>query len=214
MLDPHRTEGMRSPCGSLALRQAAHPQRNGRARIEPLTRSVLKCIQPLKQHVKFSSEVWNDRVPDMEIIFELTQQDFYQSFIAHRDRSAIRKWAMRVFYFTFLILIGLGVIAGIVSQKEPILSNLLLSALVIGFWAFFYWGSPWMSARNQYLKQPNAHGPRTVLLNENGMRWVWKGGDSNVSWDSYIRFLESKGHFLLYTSPACFNILPKRVLTP
>jgi hypothetical protein len=53
-----------------------------------------------------------------------------------------------------------------------------------------------------------------VLLNENGMRWVWKGGDSNVSWDSYIRFLESKGHFLLYTSPACFNILPKRVLTP
>ena len=35
-----------------------------------------------------------------------------------------------------------------------------------------------------------------------------------MEWTNFIRYLESKTLFLLYTSPACFNIVPKRALTP
>jgi hypothetical protein len=37
---------------------------------------------------------------------------------------------------------------------------------------------------------------------------------SQQSWKSYLRSVESKECFLLYTSPGCFNIVPKRVLQP
>ncbi len=41
----------------------------------------------------------------------------------------------------------------------------------------------------------------------------WNGGSSDVEWKNYVRAFEGKNQFLLYTSPACFNIIPKRVMT-
>jgi hypothetical protein len=33
-----------------------------------------------------------------------------------------------------------------------------------------------------------------------------------VEWKNYVRSVEGKNHILFYTSPACFNIVPKRAL--
>ena len=52
-----------------------------------------------------------------------------------------------------------------------------------------------------------------MLIDAEGVHWRWNGGSSDVAWKNYIRGLEGKDQFLLYTSPACFNIIPKRVLT-
>jgi len=54
--------------------------------------------------------------------------------------------------------------------------------------------------RRQFLQQPGAHGPKTLTLNASGARWKWNGASSDIEWKNYIR----------YTSPACFDILPKR----
>jgi hypothetical protein len=53
-----------------------------------------------------------------------------------------------------------------------------------------------------------------MTLNDSGIHWLWKGGQADVEWTNFIRFLESKTLFLLYTSPACFNIVPKRAFAP
>jgi hypothetical protein len=53
-----------------------------------------------------------------------------------------------------------------------------------------------------------------MTLDASGIHWRWKGGQADVEWTNFIRFLESKTLFLLYTSPACFNIVPKRALAP
>lgn len=37
-------------------------------------------------------------------------------------------------------------------------------------------------------------------------------GSSDVERKNYVRSLASKNQFLLYRSPACFNIIPKRAL--
>ena len=70
----------------------------------------------------------------------------------------------------------------------------------------------WWSARRQFLRQPGARGPRTVLFDDIGAHWRWNGGSSDVEWKNYVRSVEGKNHILLYTSPACFNIVPKRAL--
>jgi len=53
-----------------------------------------------------------------------------------------------------------------------------------------------------------------MKLDDSGIHWAWKGGQADVKWTNFIRFLESNTVFLLYTSPACFNIVPKRAFAP
>lgn len=79
-------------------------------------------------------------------------------------------------------------------------------------WFLVLWWLPRWSMSRQFFKQPGAHGPRTLLLDELGAHWRWNGGSSDIEWKNYIRSVEGKSQFLFYTSPACFNILPKRAL--
>ena len=53
-----------------------------------------------------------------------------------------------------------------------------------------------------------------MLVDTVGIHLRWDGGASDVEWRMFIRWLECKNQFLLYTSPACFNILPKRAFVP
>ena len=53
-----------------------------------------------------------------------------------------------------------------------------------------------------------------MTLDESGIHWRWTTGQADVEWTNFIRFLESKTVFLLYTSPACFNVVPKRASLP
>ena len=75
------------------------------------------------------------------------------------------------------------------------------------------WVLPRWNARRQFLKQPGAHGPRSELLYASGVHWRWNGVYIVILWMTYDGALAGKYHFLLYTSPACFNIIPKRALT-
>ena len=148
----------------------------------------------------------------MQISYELTEQDFSESYVAHRNRSALNKWARRIFIwtaglFTAVVLFGFAVKPSVQAARAlfPFLGLLIA-------WIAILWILPRRSMRRQFLKQPGAHGPRTLLLDSTGAHWRWNGGSSEVEWKNYIRSVEGKNQFLFYTSPACFNILPKRAL--
>ena len=149
----------------------------------------------------------------MELTYDLTQKDFYDSFLAHRQRSVVSKWSFRLLFVFIFLFPAIGLLTLATNHQTTFVSVIPLFALA-AFWAIFIWGAPWWSARTQFLQQPAAQGSRTMTLDGSSIHWRWKGGQADVEWTNFIRFLESKNLFLLYTSPACFNIVPKRAFAP
>jgi hypothetical protein len=151
----------------------------------------------------------------MEITYELMQKDFYDSLIAHRNRSTFRKWTSRLAQFFMFVLVAIGLLLLIVRPHDPTTrANLTPMFIVVPIWAFVLWAGPRLSARRQYQKQPSAQGSRTLRMDAAGVHWRWSGGASDVEWKTYMRYVESKRQFLLYLSPAAFTMVPKRALTP
>ena len=83
----------------------------------------------------------------------------------------------------------------------------------MAFWIVLLRVSPWLGARTQFRKQPSAQVPKTLSLDGSGVQWRWDGGSADIDWKNFTKWQESKTHFLLYTSPIIFNLIPKRVLT-
>jgi hypothetical protein len=149
----------------------------------------------------------------MELTYDLTQRDFYDSFMAHRRRTPALMWSFRLLFgLTFIFpVIGVAVLA--TDRQAEVVTVAPLFALA-AFWAIFIWVIPWWSARSQFWQQPAAQGSKTMTLDGSGIHWRWRNGQAHIEWTNFIRFLESKTVFLLYTSPACFNIVPKRAFAP
>ncbi len=150
----------------------------------------------------------------MEVIYELTQKDFRDSFIAHRNRLSIVKWALRLMVSLLLLLAGVGLVFLAFQPSTETFTTVAPLFFLASVWAVYIWGWPRIAARSQFLKQPAAHGLITLLIDAAGIHWRWNGGSSDVEWKHYIRFLEVSEHILLYASPAYFNIVPKRALKP
>jgi hypothetical protein len=148
----------------------------------------------------------------MQFAYELTQNDFSEAYSVHRNRSALTKWVRRFFlsvlgFYVLLAAYGFFLHPSIRGARDL----LPLFGLVV-LWIAVLWVIPSWSMRRQFLKQPGAHGPRTLNLDSVGAHWKWSGGSADVEWPNYIRSSEGRYQILFYTSPTCFNILPKRAI--
>lgn len=150
----------------------------------------------------------------MEVTYELTQKDFYDSFIAHRNRNAFSKWGFRLLGVFAFLFFGLGLLGVLMRHNSRARADFGQWFVLAVLWAGVVWFLPWWSARNQFVKQPKAKGTRTMMLDDAGIRLQWSGGSAETGWANHIGWRECDTEFLLYTSPACFNILPKRALRP
>jgi hypothetical protein len=149
----------------------------------------------------------------METTYNLIQRDYYESCVAHRNRSTFSKWLNRFFvgfFVVWIVLITLTVIISSTVKLLSVLPALLIPAVLI---TASTWGLPWLTAINQFKKAPGAQGQKTVSWDSNGIHWKWDGGSSEMEWKNFIRIIEAKNLVLLYQSPNCFNVLPKRALT-
>jgi hypothetical protein len=148
----------------------------------------------------------------MQIGYELTQKDFTEAYTAHRNRSALSKWSRRLFLWIAGLSTAVVVFGFLVKPSVQAAKALLPFLGLVVAWIAILWILPRWAMRRQFLRQPGAHGQRTVLLDASGVHWRWNGGSSDIEWRNYIRSVEGKNQILFYTSPACFNILPKRVI--
>jgi hypothetical protein len=148
----------------------------------------------------------------MQISYELTEKDFSESYSAHRNRNALSKWARRIFVWVAGMCAAIVFLGLLVKPSAKAARDLLPFLGLVIAWIVILWILPRWTMKRQFLKQPGAHGPRTLLLDSAGAHWRWNGGSSDVEWKNYIRSVEGKNQILFYTSPACFNILPKRAL--
>lgn len=148
----------------------------------------------------------------MQVAYELTRQDFSESYAAHRNRNALSKWSRRILVCIIGLFSAFLLFGFLVKPSVQIAKGLMPWFGLLIVWFGILWLLPRWNMQRQFLKQPGAHGPRTVLLDHSGVHWRWNGGSSDVEWKNYIRSVEGRNQFLLYTSPACFNVVPKRAL--
>ena len=151
----------------------------------------------------------------MTINFQFTLEDYRNAYRTHyrKGASAFTRWMIRLSLAIGVLLLLAGILI-VVTRQGPL--NAALSPLVIGsFWTWIGSGQIYqLSARSQFAKSPALRDPRRVEFNEDGVTTDAGIASSQVSWKAYLRYVESKDTFLLYTSPACFVIVPKRVLQP
>lgn len=150
----------------------------------------------------------------MQLSYELSQKDFYESLIAHRNRMQLAKWSIRVIVAILLLAASGGVLAIILKPDSKTVSNFAPLFFLMIFWAILLWIGPWLSARKQYQQQPSAKGVRTMDAEAAGVHWTWQGGETFIKWPMFVRWLETKTQFMVYTSPVAFHMVPKRVLSP
>jgi hypothetical protein len=97
----------------------------------------------------------------MQMAYELTDKDFTESYIAHRNRSTFRKWSRRLFQWAAGLFAAFIVFGFLIKPSVEMARGLTpLFGLVI-MWILLLWWLPRWSMRRQFLKQPGAHGPRT-----------------------------------------------------
>jgi hypothetical protein len=150
----------------------------------------------------------------MQINYQLSEDDFVEAYGVHRDRTAFKKWSMRLFIALIVFMSVVVFAAALVDHSQQAAKNLFLFTVLLAFWIVTLSAFPRWNMRRQFRKQPGAQGPRTVTFEADGAHWRWDGGSGDIAWKNYTRWVEGKNQILFYTSPACFNILPTHGLPP
>jgi hypothetical protein len=148
----------------------------------------------------------------MQIAYELSERDFTEAYVAHRNRNAFSRWIRRIFLWCMILVAVFLLAVFLIDHNAQAARGVLPGFGIALMWIVIVWALPRWLMRRQFRKQPGAHGPRAVSLDAAGAHWRWNGGSSDIEWRNYIRWVEGKNQIIFYTSPACFNILPKRVL--
>ena len=133
--------------------------------------------------------------------------------ITGRAHRHFTRWMLRVVLVVGVLFLLLSVLFVITGQRAL---NVVLPPLLFGaFWTWVGMGKTYLlSAKSQFAKNPVLREPRRVEFSNDGVKTDAGIASSQVSWKAFLRYVESTDTFLLYTSPACFAIVPKRVLQP
>ena len=150
----------------------------------------------------------------MQITYQLTEKDFVEAYSTHRKRNPFGRWSRRI-VSGIVVLAAAAIIIGLIAEHgiRPTKDSLPFFGLVV-FWFAILWLWPRWTMKQQFRKQPGAHGPRMVTSDADGAHWRWDGGSGDIAWKNYIGWVEGKNQILFYTSPACFNILPVQGMLP
>jgi hypothetical protein len=106
----------------------------------------------------------------MEIAYELNEKDFTEAFSAHRNRNAAAKWIRRIGIYLVAGFLSVLLFGSIRTHNiKPLIPFFVLAVLWLGIVGGLL--TRW-SARRQFLKQPGAHGQRTILREHTGAGMV------------------------------------------
>lgn len=150
----------------------------------------------------------------MEVCYELTPRDFYDAFLTHRNRSSLSKLPFWILSAATILLLALDLLAVVMRPGRLTLGELGRGLALALCWIIILWAHPWWKAKRDFSRQPSAKGPRTDRFDADGVHTQWRGGCADLEWRTFVRVLEGKKVFLLYTSPTGFRVVPKRVFAP
>jgi hypothetical protein len=151
----------------------------------------------------------------MIVNFQFTLDDYRNAFRAHyrKGASAFMRWMLRLVLVIGVLLL-LASIMMVITRQGP--STAALPPFLLGAaWIWIGMGKTYLlSARSQFAKSPALRELRRIEFTDEGVKTDSGIASSQLSWKALLRYVESSDTFLLYTSPGCFAIVPKRVLQP
>jgi hypothetical protein len=159
--------------------------------------------------------IWRTLLHSMIVNFQFTVGDYRNAFRAHyrKGASAYTRWMLKFALVVGVVSLLVGVLFVITGQRAL---NVALPPFIFGaLWIWIGTGKIYqLFGRNQFAKSPAMREPRRIEFSNDGVKTDAGIASSQVTWKAFLRYIESRDTFLLYTSPGCFAIVPKRVLQP
>jgi hypothetical protein len=142
----------------------------------------------------------------VQLQYEITPADHLEMIKAVRASSTARllRYCLDIFAITLGIFIYL---CGDHWTGSFFVSFFLLSPIALRFLL------PRWIARRRYRRNPRLYGLRTVTLDENGLISDSKIAHTEIRWESFEHFGETKNLFLLHQTKDCIGIIPKRTVS-
>jgi YcxB-like protein len=132
---------------------------------------------------------------------------------AYRTRNSLLRWAFRFGVAFVIFVLGSGLALLVLAPHSSAVQNLFpLFALCI-MWVFMLWVSPYFFARSQLKGSPIARGPITLNISGSGLCFHSQYAESQLAWPSFVRWLEEKAIFALFTNPKMGIPIPKRAFS-
>jgi len=146
----------------------------------------------------------------VEIIYQLTAEDYRHGMVVWRTRNALRRWSYRLNFFLVPALFAAGVILLVWGPHlEPwYLPSILIFIGVL--WALSVVVAPRLQARLQFRRMPTAQVPITIDASDSGLHIKSAHATSEVAWSAYMAWGEGKSVFIVMPQPRIYVPIPKR----
>jgi hypothetical protein len=156
----------------------------------------------------------------MTFTYQLTPRDFRDGIVAHQRSSFALRWVNRAVIGAAVIAIVLFVCLWVANHSSGggTYAQALLNLRPVAFIALIYLvisvAMPTYAGRKQYKGNPSAHSPIEVTADGIGLKFKAVTGESSQNWAGFLRWIETKRIFSLYSSQYFFQAIPKRSMTP
>jgi hypothetical protein len=149
----------------------------------------------------------------MTATFHFTLDDYRNAFRTHFQMGGrpYARWLRRCFIplgALICIMGGFLLVTG-ASHEMGVWVCMMIGVLLLwrGMGGAYRW-----AAKAQFAKSPVVREQNRLEVNDTGLKVDCGIARGEANWKAYTRYVESNDTFLLYTSPALFVIIPKRVL--
>jgi len=117
--------------------------------------------------------------------------------------------AFLVICFVFVIFIGVGAYKSITDHASAAANFVPLFAFAAFLPIWRFWWIPG-KIRRRYWENRLLHDEVRRILSEEGTSVTSAHAEYNLPWDTFAKWRETPGAFLIYPSPTLYNTLPKR----
>jgi len=148
----------------------------------------------------------------MQMEYEISEQDFLDA-----QKLAIRSHPS---HYARLVYRGLPYIGGGVILVAlwllclDGLSTTYFLPLALGVTCLLMPTISKQAQKKLYRKNSNLHGPRTMVLDEQGLNFSCPTFSSKLKWPFFLKYVEDDKTFVLFQSNQIFHLIPKRQLSP
>jgi hypothetical protein len=148
----------------------------------------------------------------MQISYQLTEDDYRQGYRAFRRRKTFSLWATRIGWVLLFLVLGEALYVSISGFDREFPTLALLWGFV-AFWGYCLWYAPRYAARKMIRGSPSASLPHSAEMSEDGLHFRTSAGESRLTWNLIIGWVEVERVFALFPSPLTFFPIPKRAMT-
>jgi hypothetical protein len=154
-----------------------------------------------------------DFVP-MKIVYRISEQDYMDACDLFRDNEKpwYRRLSRRLMpWVGAFVLAMLALYVIIVPQRDP---GFVFISCVVGFFLLYCGFALRRYFRKAYRKDHRFKNDFSAEVSEQGVHIVTSFSDSQMKWNSFVRFLESETIFMVFIAEWMFRIFPKRSFAP